>query len=687
MKLNNKLKIIFLLGFNNFVCSENNSDLEELVVKGKVLYQDQVSALKTPVPILNVPQTVSIITDEEILTNGFNTIEDIIRFVPGVISSQGEGHRDAIVIRGIRSTADFYQDGIRDDVEYFRSLYNVDQLEILRGPNALLFGRGGTGGIVNRVTKKAVTSENFTHMNLGLNTFGATDLAIDSNLILGINTGLRINLHTDQLENHRDYFFGNRVGINPSLTLIIGSELTFNLSYEYINHERFVDRGIPTLNGRPDKSLKDTVFGDPDYNYHNVEASIYRVQASYQMSETLKANFNLTANDFDKMYQNIYSSNYDGNLVLMDGYLDPTKRDNLIFSGNLINEINYGNVIHTFLYGIEYIQTTNENSRFDAFWSASQDDTDLFSISTPIDFAINSSGIDTSLSYLTPNSKTHSEITVSSFYLQDQIDLSERWKLVVGARLDQFDISVEDLISNTLETKKDNTLSPRGGLIFKPQQNVSMYLSYSESFLPRSGEQYKKLNSSAARLDPDVFESKEIGIKILLNNQLNLTAAYFNSQQIRAARDNISGETFNIRGLSVDGYELEVKGDIGQNFSYVIASYTSLNGKTQSGGTPREIPEFTFSANAQYQLTNKLNLGFGYLSQGESLIMDDNEALTLPQYSRLDISGSYSYSERLTLRLHLENLFDKLYFPHAHAMHQVSVGEPFNARVVFSYYF
>jgi len=687
MKLNNKLKIIFLLGFINFVCSENNSDLEELVVKGKVLYQDQVSALKTPVPILNVPQTVSIITDEEILTNGFNTIEDIIRFVPGVISSQGEGHRDAIVIRGIRSTADFYQDGIRDDVEYFRSLYNVDQLEILRGPNALLFGRGGTGGIVNRVTKKAVTSENFTHMNLGLNTFGATDLAIDSNLILGINTGLRINLHTDQLENHRDYFFGNRVGINPSLTLIIGSELTFNLSYEYINHERFVDRGIPTLNGRPDKSLKDTVFGDPDYNYHNVEASIYRVQASYQMSETLKANFNLTANDFDKMYQNIYSSNYDGNLVLMDGYLDPTKRDNLIFSGNLINEINYGNVIHTFLYGIEYIQTTNENSRFDAFWSASQDDTDLFAIATPINFSINSSGLDTSLSYLTPNSNTQSEITVSSFYLQDQIDLSERWKLVVGARLDQFDISVKDLINNTIETKKDNTLSPRGGLIFKPQENISMYLSYSESFIPRSGEQYKKLNSSAARLDPDVFESKEIGIKILLNNQLNLTAAYFNSQQIRAARDNISGETYNIRGLSVDGYELEVKGDIGQNFSYVIASYTSLNGKTQSGGTPREIPEFTFSANAQYQLTNKLNLGFGYLSQGESLIMDDNEALTLPQYSRLDISGSYSYSERLTLRLHLENLFDELYFPHAHAMHQVSVGEPFNARVVFSYYF
>ena len=111
MILNNKFNFFFLLVFINFVYSENNSDLEELVVKGKVLYQDQVSALKTPVPILNVPQTVSIITDEEILNNGFSNIEDIIRFVPGVTSSQGEGHRDAIVIRGIRSTADFIKMG------------------------------------------------------------------------------------------------------------------------------------------------------------------------------------------------------------------------------------------------------------------------------------------------------------------------------------------------------------------------------------------------------------------------------------------------------------------------------------------------------------------------------------------------------------------------------------------------
>ena len=129
----------------------NDRDIEEVVVKGNVLYSDQVTALKTPVPVLDVPQTVSIVTDDDIRKQGFREIGDIVRYTPGVNTSQGEGHRDSVVFRGVRSTADFFQDGVRDDVQYYRSLYNVEQVEILRGPNALLFGRGGTGGIINRV--------------------------------------------------------------------------------------------------------------------------------------------------------------------------------------------------------------------------------------------------------------------------------------------------------------------------------------------------------------------------------------------------------------------------------------------------------------------------------------------------------------------------------------------------------
>ena len=233
----------------------NDKDIEEVVIKGNVLYSDQVTALKTPVPVLDVPQTVSIITDSDIRKQGFREIGDIVRYTPGVNTSQGEGHRDSVVFRGVRSTADFFQDGVRDDVQYYRSLYNVEQVEILRGPNALLFGRGGTGGIINRVTKKAVVGENFTAHDVGVDSFGAGDIALDTNFQYGDNAAIRINFHSDSLANHRDHYDGNRVGFNPTMTLEVSPDTTVFLSYEYADHERFIDRGIPTIDGSPDESL------------------------------------------------------------------------------------------------------------------------------------------------------------------------------------------------------------------------------------------------------------------------------------------------------------------------------------------------------------------------------------------------------------------------------------------------
>ena len=145
---------------------------EEIVVVGQFLYTDQINALKAPTPIIDVPQSLSIVTADQISERAFTSVGDIINYTVGVNNSQGEGHRDAVVFRGIRSTAAFFVDGVRDDVQYYRPLYNVEQVEILRGPNALLFGRGGTGGVLNRVTKKAELGEQFTGYRVGLDTFG-----------------------------------------------------------------------------------------------------------------------------------------------------------------------------------------------------------------------------------------------------------------------------------------------------------------------------------------------------------------------------------------------------------------------------------------------------------------------------------------------------------------------------------
>ena len=659
----------------------NDKNIEEVVVKGNVLYSDQVNALKTPVPILDVPQTVSIVTDVDIRKQGFREIGDIIRYTPGVNTSQGEGHRDSVVFRGVRSTADFFQDGVRDDVQYYRSLYNVEQVEILRGPNALLFGRGGTGGIINRVTKKAVVGETFTAHDVGIDSFGAADIALDTNFQLENGAALRINLHSDSLANHRDHYDGNRVGFNPTMTLKVSPETTVFLSYEYADHERFIDRGIPTINGSPDESLSDIVFGNSSANMQTLEATIMRAQVEHTLSDTSKANFSFTSSSFDKLYQNIYASGYDGTLVTMDGYYDPTERDNTIMSANLVNELSLGGVVHTLLIGAEFIQTDNENLRYDANWSTTNDDNEIFNITRPMDFTVNSGGVATALDYVTKlNRQTASDISVTSIFIQDQIDLSDNWKLMVGGRLDDFDITVDDIKNGTSESRNDNTFSPRAGVIYKPQENVSLYLSYSESFLPRSGEQFKALSATSARLDPDVFESTEIGMKVALNENISLNAAYFDSEQVRAERDNDTGETSEVRGLTVDGFEIELKGRVVDNLNLAIA-YSDLSGETSSGGIPREIPEHTLSAFVAWEVNEKLSVGLGLTQQGESKIKDNTPGLVLPEYTRVDLSAYYQVAPNLSVQMNVENLMDELYFPHSHSTHQASVGESVNSRV------
>ena len=674
-----KIVIVSSLAFvANLYADEN---VEEIVVKGKVLYSDQVKALKTPTAIIDVPQSLSIVTDEDIRKQGIREIGDIVRYTPGVNTSQGEGHRDAVVFRGVRSTADFYQDGVRDDVQYYRSLYNVDQVEVLRGPNALLFGRGGTGGIINRVTKKAQIGEQFGSFDLGADDFGAFDFAADFNRT-GENSAFRLNLHSDSLENHRDMYDGDRTGFNPTVRIQMSDATTLDLSYEYADHERFIDRGIPTANGKPVDALKDVVFGTSDINLTTLEADIFRGIVTTELSDTSKAIFSLTSSEFEKLYQNLYASGYDlaTNVVRLDGYRDPTERENLIFSANLVNELQIGGATHTLLIGAEVVDTDNKNERYDTYWSTTQKDKESFNVSRPLNIATNSAGVATAVDFTTKlKSRTTSDIEVTSFYIQDQIDLSDNLVVLLGGRLDQFDITVNDVKAGSAQSREDDEFSPRAGIIYKPQENVSFYLSYSESFLPRSGEQYKKLTASSAALDPDVYESSEIGVNWDITPDLSLRASYFDSEQTIATRDE-SGEGAEIVGLQVDGIELEIKGQVSDQL-YVSFGYSDMDGETSSGGEPREIPENTMSLWTTYQVNDKFGYGLGVMRQGESNISNNKPGLILPDYTRVDFAAYYDVSEDTTVRLNIENLLDETYYPHSHSTHQASVGEEVNARL------
>lgn len=670
----------------------DEEQIEEIVVTGKYLFIDKVNSVKTPTPIRDVPQSISIFTNDQIRQQGIKSLADIIDYTVGVNSSQGEGHRDAAVFRGVRSTADFYIDGVRDDVQYYRPLYNIEQVEVLRGPNALLFGRGGTGGILNRVMKKGVIGERFTGYQTSVDTYGEFDIQVDSNFAVNDRAAFRVNAYYAGLNNHREFYDGNRIGLNPTAHFQLSPTTTLDLSYEYIDHDRFIDRGVPTgSDGRPVEDFEDIVFGDPNLNSTELEAHVLRASLEHEFTDNVKGNFSAFYGNYDKLYENFYASGYDQtntpDVVTLDGYIDTTDRENLILSANVVGEVATGSVTHTILVGGEFINTSSDQDRFNAFWDTTSDDNEVFAITNPLNLrngvGVNAAGQVTTNNFgVDINDDTRVDIDVFSFYVQDQIALSPKLDIVLGARFDSFDIEVFNVVANDVRSRKDEEVSPRAGLIFKPQENVSIYGSYSESFLPRSGEQFANINGVNDELDPDIFESLEVGIKWDFNPALSFTAAYFQNEQTRADIDNETGEQFEVRGLEIDGFELQLQGQITNNL-FLSAGYSYLDGDTASGAQPRELPENMLFVWSNYQVSSRFGFGLGVTYQDESLIRDGGTE-TLPSYTRVDAAAYYDVSDSIRVQLNVENLFDELYFPNSHSTHQATVGLPINAALTVS---
>lgn len=670
---------------------------DEIIVVGKVLYSDQVNALKAPTPIIDVPQSLSIVTADEIAQRGFTSISDIINYTPGVNTSQGEGHRDSVVFRGVRSTADFFIDGVRDDVQYYRPLYNLEQIEILRGPNALLFGRGGTGGILNRVTKKGVIGENFTGYQASIDTFGEFGFQIDTNYAAGDNAAFRINAMYESLNNHRDFYDGDQFGINPTAKFKLGAATTLDLSYEYIDHKRFIDRGIPTgSDGRPVEDFKDIVFGDPELNFSDLQAHLVRATLQHNFSESLKGVFSAFYGDYDKLYQNFYVSGYDQaatpDVVTLDGYVDTTDRQNLILSGNLIGEIGTGRFNHTIVAGGEYINTSSDQDRFNAFWDTTMDDNEIFTIARPLNLrggvGVNAAGMPTTNNFtIDLNDDTRVSIDVFSAYIQDQIEIAPWLDVVLGVRYDSFDIEVLNVPASETRTRKDEEFSPRFGLILKPRENISVYGSFSESFLPRSGEQFANINGDNNALDPDTFQNLEAGVKWDITPELSVTTAIFEIEQSSPQVADSDPSTLDVIDSKIQGFEVQLQGQVTEQW-FVSAGYSYLDGEIvdrmgPTGLRPSELPENMFSIWNSFQATEKFGVGLGLTYQDESFINNSNTAV-LPSYVRLDAAAYYDLSEKLRLQVNVENLTDELYFPNSHSTHQVTVGAPVNARFTIS---
>ena len=699
-----KAVILLPLFFTNVKGQQENQgdflepigDIDELVVTAaSKKLSDQVTALKSGTPLIDVPQSATVFSKEQIRDQGIDSIGEIIDYTPGVNTSQGEGHRDAVVFRGVRSTGSFFVDGIRDDVEYYRSLYNVEQVEILRGPSAIFFGRGGTGGVINRVMKKAEIGQKFTNFQSTVDTFGATTNQLDYNQAFNDKAAFRLNLHHDYLNNHRDLYDGQRIGLNPTLTYQFSPETTLRFSYEFADHDRFIDRGIPSdSNGRPVERLSGTTFGDSDLNLNDLEAHTFRLSIEHEINQNWKAQASAFYGTFDKVYSNFYPSDFNEvtNLVELEGYIDRVDRQNFVLSGDIVGEFETFGVEHKLTTGAEYIHTSSDQDRFNSVFDSngmrrqtfsanglSLNNGIVFSGGTQVDRAGYSAFAD----------DTRVTIDVYSIFLQDEIALSEKLDLILGARFDSFDINVNNMdpavaAADRVRSRTDEAISPRFGLVYKPVEQVSIYGAYSESFEPRSGEQFSDINGNNNVLDPNTFSNLEAGVKWDIKPGLNLTVAAFRIDQESPQVGAVAG-TFDVIESEITGFEAQLNGNITDKW-FFTTGYSYLEGDSATTGLRlRELPQHTFSVWNQYQITEKFGVGLGVIYQDE--MFTTNNSLTdtvraeLPSYVRVDAAAYYKINDSFRVQLNVENLFDTEYFPNAHIADNITVGAPINLRL------
>ncbi len=638
------------------------------------------SATKTETPLIDVPQTVTVLSREQLDDQGVESLNDALRYVPGVVLGQGEGHRDQITLRGQSTTADFFLDGLRDDAQYYRSLYNIDRVEVLKGANALIFGRGGGGGVINRVSKAPEFNKTRTDLAGGVDSFGGWSLAADLDQPLSENFAARLNATYEDFANHRDLYHGHFTGIAPTLGWQLGEATRLVLGYEYADDQRVTDRGVPSFAGSPLHGYDDTFFGSPAANHSAVTAHIARARLDHDFSDGLSGNLSGQYAHYDKYYGNVYArSPATATTVELEGYNSDTIRENWIVQGNLVWKGETASLGHQLLLGFEASDQLTDAKRSEAAFGAAA----TSRITVPLAQRLTLPTV----TFGASSRSSLSKVRALSAYVQDQIDLGELVKVVLGLRYDDFRITSTNRVNSFRATRSDGKWSPRAGLIIKPRENVSLYASYAKSFLPQSGDQFTVLDATTASLAPEEFRNLEAGVKWDLTERLTFTAAAFQIDRTNTrANDPITGVVVQTGKSRTKGFELAAVGQIAKGLQ-VTLGYTLQDGEIVSttaaapaGQALAQLPRHQFSAWGRYDLTDQLGVAVGAVRQSQQFATISN-AVRLPGFTRIDAALFYKVSAALELQVNVENLTDTDYFPSAHTDNNISTGAPLNARL------
>jgi catecholate siderophore receptor len=655
------------------------------------------TATKTDTPLIDVPQSVSVVTQAQISDQSVQSMSDAVRYVPGVTASQGEGNRDALNFRGSGvTTGDFYLDGIRDDVQTYRDFYNTDRLEVLKGPNGMVFGRGASGGAINRVSKEA----GWDPVREIKATYGAYNQKRTSiDIGNGINdvAAFRLNAVYEDSDSYRSGVNLKRYGVNPTFTITPSDNTKITIGAEYFKDQHIGDRGIPSigggLNNRPYR-LEDyqTFYGNATLSPNETETKALNAMIEHAFNDNLSIRNRTRYASYDKFYQNVYADGaVANNLFAVGAYRDTTDRKNFINQTDIVYKINTGRFEHQLLAGMEVGTQKTTNSRLI--------DGSSERISSSVSVLSPTYNLPISLSNTSRNQA--SEIDIFALYVQDQIKISEQWQAILGVRHDQLKTHYDNIKTNQTIEVSDSLVSPRAGLIFKPLGNLSLYGSYSLSYVPRAGDQLISLTATTKSLQPEKFINKELGAKYDITPQLSLTAAIYELERKNVAMTDPANTSQNIviDGQLTKGVEFGISGKMTDRwsmfggYSYQDATFTkamTISGLSYTAGaTLGQTPSHTFSLWNRYDFNENWGAAIGIVSRSQmyALTPSTTASTILPGYARLDAAFFWKASDKMQLQLNVENLTDKDYVANAHTNNNLTPGAPLTARATLTYHF
>lgn len=671
--------------------------LPEVYVKGrkevdsKFKAERSSTATKTDTDLRDIPQSISVVTEELIKSQRAFNLRDALRNVSGLSIAAGEGGRtgDSVTLRGFSASSDIYLDGVKDNGQYNRDTFFMEKVEVLKGPSSIMFGRGSTGGVINQTTKSADGKERL-EANLSYGSFDNKRITVDAGTALNDVVSVRLNALVQDSDSFRDENFLRRQGIAPSVRFQFNNKTDLTLNYLYQNEDSVFDYGVPMFRGRPANVSRSKYYGFKDDLLQEYETNVATAILSHAFTDDFSVKNILRYGDYQRRYRSQLINSIDnvaGTFVFREALRD-SNQENLINQTNFLLKTPMAGMPNTLAFGLEFGREDFDFRSKASRKAGSQNfnvPISIFNPSFPDSWGLGRAD-DFSNLVATGASNNRDQnrkvkVNTKAAFVQDQLELTKQWKVLAGIRYDHFEADQTDYITpaNNAFDSSNHAWTPRTGLVWQPTDAQSYYVSYGESFNP-TAEQFGSATQTSSKLKPEENRNIEIGSKIeLFDGKASFTSALYQLTKNNARQTDPNDSTRTVLGgeTRVRGVEFGLAGEVADNLnlsaaysfmdSEVVKSTTTANSTVSTatnisiqGMSLANVPRHSGTVWATYKLLQNWEVGGGVFAAGDRYT-DSIEEVKLPGYMRLDAVVAY-HEPKYDVQLNLYNLLNKKYY-------------------------